>query len=441
MTADLLMLLALPLLIVASGFFSGSETALFSLTRRQRADLAMVKGGSVAAATVTRLLGETRPLLITLLLGNMTINVLFFVLSSMLLMRLGETWARPTPGQAALLAAAALAPLLSIILLGEVLPKLVAARLSVGWSRWVAVPMMVVHRVLAPVRIAGAVLVITPLARLIAPREATPELSSDELEAMLDASQRTGVIDADEERILQEVLELSQLKVRDLMVPRVDIEAHHLADGPDALLALIRRTRLRHIPVYRDDLDTIEGVIHSREALLHPPGSGLELNALVRPITFVPEQQRADQLLRDLQRTGGAFAIVVDEYGGTAGLIAIEDVIEHMVGGLPTSYEQGHEPRVEHLPDGRWRVEADLAIHDWHEVIGKDRALGGAAEHADVSTVGGLVMSRLGRLPAVGDAIQISNVRFTVEAMDGRRIDAVMIELADRPTHPEQGAA
>ncbi|MEX0743956.1 MAG: hemolysin family protein [Phycisphaeraceae bacterium] len=423
--AHLLMLALLPLLVVLSAFFSGSETALFSLSPHQR--LRFARAGTLAGDAITRLLSETRALLITLLLSNMTINVLFFVISSVLLIHATrERLLGPV-----LLGLLSVLPLLTIILLGEVLPKLVAARMTMTWVRVVALPLYLVHRVLAPVRVTASVAVITPLARLIAPPEKPPALSADELDSLLSLSQRQGVIDPDEEQLLQQVLELNQLKVRDLMVPRVDIEAFDLARDPAELIDLIARTKLRHLPVYRDNLDNIVGLVFARQILLHRPASTEDLERYVRQVKLVPEQQRGDQLLLELRKTGTTFAIVVDEYGGTAGLITIEDVVEHMVGDLPGEFEPEGEPELSVVKPGMWRVGADLSVHDWADVFGHNPAVEGLAELETVSTLAGLVMARLGRLPNEGDHTTVGNVQITVERMVGRRIGSVLIELKD----------
>ena len=176
----LLMLLLLALLLVASGFFSGSETALFSLSRHQRARCA--QSNALVPRTILTLLAETRGLLITLLLGNMTINVLYFVVSSVLLIKVSEM-DRVGGG---VMAGLTVVPLLAIILLGEVMPKLVASRLPDRFARVIALPMLAVHRVLSPIRVSSSVLVITPLSRLLAPPVPSPDLSPEELDAMLD---------------------------------------------------------------------------------------------------------------------------------------------------------------------------------------------------------------------------------------------------------------
>lgn len=429
MAATLLMLLILPVLLLFSAFFSGSETALFSLTRHQRAQFA--RGDSVVGTTITTLLAETRMLLITLLLGNMTINVLYFAIASMVAIQLTAPHADPDfVPRPTLAAAVTIGALLAIILLGEVLPKLVAARMPANWSRVVALPLMLFHRVIAPIRVISSVAIITPLARLIAPETGTPDLTADELEHLLELSQNHGVIDAGEERLLQQVLEMSQVRVRDLMVPRVDMRAHALDDNPAELVALIRETRLRFIPIYDGDLDTVVGTVASRRVMLSPPRTRADVDALIEPVRFVPDSQRADQLLSELRRTGVTLCIVVDEYGGTEGLVTIEDAVEHMVGDIAGSFEAEVEPQVEHLGEGRYRVGADLPVHDWEAVFGRDAQVEGVATLRAVSTIAGLVMAMLGRVPRVGDTVHIGNVRITVDAMrDASRVESVVIAL------------
>lgn len=430
MTTTLLMAAALPVLLVLSGFFSGSETALFSLTRHQRAALA--RSPHFAAQTITSLLAHTRQLLITLLLGNMTINVLYFVISSVLLIRLGKSGELPGPVVAVL----SIVPLIAIILLGEVLPKLVAARATLAWSRFIAVPMMLTHRVIAPVRLFCSVAIVGPLARLIAPTAAPPALSHDELDSLLEQSKRKGVLDPSEQQVLEQVLELSRLKVRDLMTPRVDMVGFDLAHDPAELIDLIRRSRVRHIPAYEGDPDHVAGILYARQVLLHRPSNEQELRKLVRNVKFIPEQQRGDRLLIHFRKTGQTFAMVVNEYGGTAGIITLEDVVEHLVGDIPGAADAG-EPEVEKLAPGRFRVSADLAIHDWADLFGRNAAVDAVRTTSAISTLGGLVMSRLGRVPEVGDEVTVgSNLKLRVDAMEGRRIDFLVVEVSNAAGSP-----
>ena len=422
--AEILMLVAVPALLVLSGFCSGSETAWFSLSQHQR--LQLRRQGTVVSTLIAQLADEKRVLLVTLMLGNMIANVSYFVVTTLLLISIDQRalfvgW---------VITALHIAPLLSLILLGEVLPKFIASGHVILWSRICAVPLMIIHRALGPVRLICIPAVIKPLARLIAPPRRPPELSPKELQRLLDLSQQRGVINPDEQQILQQVLTLSRLKVRELMTPRVDIVAFDLNDDAGELMRLVTQTKLSRVIVYRDDLDHIEGMVYRRQVLLGRPQTAAQVQALIRRVRFVPEQQRADHLLVELRKRGTTLAIVVDEYGGTAGLVTLEDTVEHLVGEIVGPHHDGAMPAVQALDDHSWRVSADLSIHEWQSTFGQLADVGG------VSTVGGLVMAHLGRAPHNGDAVSLGNLSIKVETMDGRRIDSLLMQL-----DPAGGAA
>lgn len=430
-----ILLIALPVLLVGSALFSGSETALFSLSAHQQSRLSQSKRpGAIAAST---LLSETRALLVTLLVGNMIINVLYFTLSTVLM----DRWLAAEVINSSGAAGIAFATLLGVILFGEVLPKQVAAQRAYTWSSLIGVPLLGIHRLIAPLRIVAEHAVITPLARLIAPSSRPPELSAEELEIMLGMSRDRGIIDEDEQYLLRHVLELGQIKVRDVMVPRVDIHGHDLSNSVEQLLDLARETRLRYLPVYENSLDHIKGVVLTRELLINPPDDRQKLQAMIRPVYFTPELAQADNLLANLRNRGSTFAIVVDEYGGTAGLVTLEDVVEHFIGDIPGAYERDGQALVEPLSKGVYRVGADLAVHDWVDWFGRNPAMQKAA--AGASTLGGVVLGLLGRAPVEGDEVTLGNMVLTVDEVQGRRIKSVRVELsvkADKIRPTQSGA-
>lgn len=413
--AELILLIVLAALLVGSAFFSGSETALFSLSLNDRRRLA---SQGITGAAAARLLDETRGLLITLLLGNMTVNVLFFVISTVLLFRVQ----RDSDLHPIVLAALSALPLLSVILLGEVIPKLIASRLARPWSLAAAIPLTMIHRGIGPLRVVLNLAVIEPLARLIAPNERPETLSAHDLASLLRLSRDEGVIDQAEQDMLEQVLSLSSLKVRDVMTPRVDMHAFDLDDPPAELDTLIRKCRHSRIPVYRGDLDHIHGVVYARQVLLRQPGTRQQLRALVRNIRFVPEFQRADALMIEFRKTGTTMAIVVDEYGGTAGLVTLEDVVEHMVGDIAGAHEPRAQPTIQTLAPDRWRVNADVSVHECVRKIGPIKMPRG------VATLGGAVMAAFGRLPIVGESVDLGAYHVRVAEMHGRRLTWLTID-------------
>ncbi|BAM04896.1 hemolysin family protein [Phycisphaera mikurensis] len=450
--STLLLLGLLPLLLIGSAFFSGGETAFFSLTRAQR--LKMTRRASASGRALGTLMGtragpdagEQRSLLVTLLLGNMTINVTFFVITSVLLIR-GEAAGLP----AWLLVVLSLVPLVVMILLGEVLPKLVAARLAERWSSAVAVPMLLVHRAISPVRIAATAGVIAPLARLIAPSPQADTLSVEEIDQLVSTSGEQAVLADGEALLLRQAIELSRLRVRDLMVPRVDVAAYDLEEPVSELLDLVTRRRLRHVPVHRGGLDHIEGMVYAREVLLargglDPAAAGTAaeggIGKLVRQTHFVPEQQRADRMLVEMRKTGRTFSIVVDEFGGTAGLITLEDLAEHLFGDIPGSYEPRGLSRVTEVRgrEGVYEVDANLMLIDWPDRLDLPEPESELARESDVATLGGLVMTELDRLPAVGDGLVAGPIRLEVKAMEGHRITRIEVQRADGAARSAAGA-
>jgi magnesium and cobalt exporter, CNNM family len=267
------------------------------------------------------------------------------------------------------------------------------------------------------------------LARLIAPSTRPDAITQEELASMLELSRGQGVIDPQEQRMLRQVLELGRVKVDELMTPRVDIQAVDVEAGPSDLVVFFRRTKLRHVPAYRGSLDQIEGLVSARRALLHPPKSPQEVRALIEPVLFVPQQQRADRLLAEFRNKAKTVAVVVDEYGGTAGLVTLEDVAEHLVGEIAGGYDRGDEPVVEEIQPGCWRVSAELSTRDWAEAFGKNLSADVLKTLGAVNTLGGLVMARLGRAAQMGDQATLGNLVLRVEEMDGRRIEMVTVRL------------
>ena len=429
---DIILLAVLPLLLMASAFFSGSETALFSLSGADR--LRLHRSDSLAGRTVLSLLSETRELLITLLMSNMTVNVLYFVVSTVVLIRLQREYQAPT----LLVSALSIAPLLMVVLLGEVLPKLTAARMPAKFAQVAAVPLMAVHRGLGPIRWITSAVIITPLARLIAPPQRSVGLAPADLENLLSLSAARGVIDPHEEDLLHGVLGLSSAKVGTIMTPRVDIRFHDVTASIEDLVSLIRETRLSHIPICERDLDHVIGFVRSKQVLLRNVSTLKQLREIMTTARFVPQQQRIEHLLRHFRKTQTTFAIVVDEFGGTAGLVTLEDAVEAMVGEIAGPYEGAGDFGVEKVSPNLWRTRGDLPVEEWIEAFRLDNE-----SHADpgVCTLGGLVMTRLGHLPRVGDRVTLRNIELEVESMRGRRIGNLLLRVLPLPEAPHTMSA
>ena len=402
-------------LLFLSGFFSASETVLFGLVAEDRAVIR--RRGGITAAAVDALLRQPRLLLVTVLLANMTFNTVYMTVSSLLVLRHGSA-----PLAAVLFGVGSLALL---IILGEVVPKLTGQAHRVGAVRILAPPISLLHGILLPFDRFVARFVVEPLNRLLGP-EPRSHLDADELDALVDLSVRQGAIDRAEETLLREVLSFRTRRVRDIMTPRVSMVAIGLRDDAEAIRGTIAESGLRRLPVHDVDLDEIVGILPCRRFLIDPP-EGVDPDHLAgacRPARFVPEMASVEQLLDRFQADGSTIAIVVDEFGGTAGLVTIEDVAEEIVGEIAgDGDEQIITP--ERLGEARWRVSGRMPLHAWRD------AFGPAIDDRRISTVGGLFLARLGRLARAGDEVRVGNVRIVAERVESGLVESAVVDLVE----------
>ena len=409
---DVVLAALLPVLVVLSAFFSACETTLFGLRPAER--MALRRSHALVARAVDALLSDPRSLLITVLLGNMTVNIVYFVISSVLLMKSNIG-----------LVSEILLALLSLVVLtcSGVLPKVIANVRRTGAAVLLAPPLLVVHRLIAPMRIVIDRLIVSPLSRLTGPAKPPPRLAPSELASLLEISGRQGVIDAEEQRILLDVLKLGRLKVRDVMTPRVRMIALPADADAEAVAAAARRGGLAHLPVFQDDLDHIVGMLPLRTFLLQA-GETTTARSLARPVDFVPEIATLEQLLNHFRASRSQLVIVVDEFGGTSGIVALQDVVEQLVGELASTDDaQAQTPAM--IGPGRWRVGGDVSVHDWAEAFGATGLV------PRVATLGGLITNMLGRGPEVGDSVDVGSVRLEVERVEGARVATAIITLLD----------
>ena len=404
-------LISLACLLVGSAFFSGSETALFSLSRRQIHDLS----GGLAES----LLSKPRKLLNTLLLGNMLVNVGFSATAASLVFEIEKSGA-PTW----LVIASSAVPLILVILFGEVSPKMLAFGIAPQWATLAAYPIYVLQKILAiPLWFLDRTLV-GPFTKILSP---TPShalsISSEELSAMVDLSAKRGVIDKDVNSLLQEVVELTDLKAGDVMIPRVDMIAFDISDDKQTLYDLFAKTHLKKLPAYRKDLDNIVGILPAKRVLLNSDDA--KIDEMLSPVSYVPEYATLEKVLIQFRVTKRQLAIVVDEYGGTSGLITLEDVIEEIVGDLDDFHTSPAPMLVRQIGKDEYVLSGDLPIREWIDAF--DIQL--PAER--ISTLGGFMTTQLGTMPKIGDVVTYSNLIFTVEAMKGKRVKAINLKLAE----------
>jgi putative hemolysin len=402
--------------MAASGMISAGETALFALSRQQLARLK--QSGHLSAQIILRLRKDPQGLLSTILLSNITINVLLYSLMTVTAKRMS--------GGSPLLATILGTGSFLFMLLGiEIFPKLIAYSISDRLAPIVAGPIQILSTVTYPIRRLLEAAIVGPLTRILggtAHQDAT--IKSEELQQLVNVVRSEGLIGQSENSLLHQVMELSKTRVKGLMVPRVDLVAFNLEDDPARLVELIKRHRLLRIPVYDGDIDAVKGIVLSKEFLLDPQRP---LRALIRPIPFVPEQAGVEGLLAHFRRTGTQLALVVDEYGGLAGIVALEDVVEAIVGEMHAPGEVVSVKTLERIDATTFLVDAGINLEDFR------RAFQLPIEETRVQTVGGLMGAILERIPTVGDEVQVGSATLSVASMRRRRIMTVKLTLEQPP--------
>lgn len=411
-------------LLCCSGLISASETALFGLNRQTLHQF----GGATGRLQrrVHDLMRAPRRVLMTVLITNTAINVAIFAVSFIAAERLHVV-------HPALAVAASVAVLFAVIVFGELVPKAVAFANPRQLAPVAAALIGVLQIVLTPAHWILGRWVVDPITRLLAPAApASDAVSVEELRLLVDHSARDGHIDATENDWLQAVVSLSDNSVREVMTPRVDIQFVAIDSDRNTARSTATAAHRRLLPVCDGDLDTIRGVLRVRDLYLKPNDS---VRSLTRLIGFVPAQANLMQLLQHFREKGSQLAIVVDEYGGTAGLVTTEDVVQRIVGVLPDTDRESVTSETERIDENTYRIAGDLSARVW-----ADR-FGGGEIHRHVDTVAGLILSRLGRLPTVGDCVRIRNLSLTVESMKGRRIERVVLQRDCEASEGSEGAA
>jgi putative hemolysin len=407
-------------LLACSAFFSGSETALFSLTREQLRHYERQEHGT--GAYVVHLLARPKMLLATVLVGNTVVNVLFYSISFRLAQEMVtvSAWAGTAVG---------IGSFFLVIVFGEVSPKGLAVAHPEAWARLAAIPLYGFARLARP-----AATVCVAVVRIVSERVAEHAghelyVNADELKMLVEMAEKQRILDSDKRSMIQNVVDLSRTRVKQIMVPRVDMALFQLNAGREEFLDLVRTTRHKRYPVYTETIDDVSGVLMARDVLLN---ADADLKSLVRPVTFVPETKTVEALLRQFREQRLGFFIVVDEYGGTAGMVTIEDVLEEVVGEIEDEYDQP-EHEVEQIGPDTYRLPGNLGVSAWRDMFGLD------LPQANVDTVGGLVTALLGTMPKAQDSVRLRGIEFTVESMRRRRVE--WVRLRRLPADDEEGSS
>lgn len=397
----------LALLFLLAAFFAGTETALFSLTRIERRRLS--DRHPRLGRLVTDLLTHPRRALVTLLIGNNVVHTAAAAMATLL--ALEYFGPKGVGGVMGLFTVA-------LIFVAEIVPKTFAVRNNES----VAVAT-------APLLEAAASLLF-PLRRLVqwasegifgflvrGKKETSQMISAQELKVLVKIGEEEGILDREERRMIQKLFELGERPVRSIMTPRTDLVALRLGDPWEKHLEKMKNFHFSYFPVYQDSLDQITGVISTQEVIL---AGERDLAKFVKPVVYVPEMKRIDELLRDFQKTGDRFAVSVDEFGGTAGVVTLEDILEEVFGEFYDEYAKP-EPPIRELGNGDYLVDAKISLGEFNEFFHARLRSKGA------ETLSGFVLEKMGRVPRKGEALELADFSFRIQEMARQRILKIVV--------------
>ena len=407
-------LIGLGVLLLCSALLTGAEAAFFSLGRARLKELARAEGGE--PGPFTPLLQHPNELLVTLLVGITLINIAASALAASVAGKLFGSLG---------LAVAIGGMIFLLTVFGEVLPMTLAVEHPRRFSVWVSRPVGWLSVLLAPIRVGlGGFTALT--LRLVGSerRPGEPEISEEELRTLVDVGAREGVVDRTEREMIHKVFELEDTLVRTVMVPRPDMFCLDVTTPPAVLLDRLREQLHSRVPVFEESIDQIIGVLYTKDLLPHLRGlpPGFDLRAHLHPPYFVPESKRADALLKEFQAKKIHLAIVVDEYGGTAGLVTLEDLLEELVGEIRDEFDE-EERLIQKIDPKSFRVSGKLAIDELNAVAGLK------IPNESFDTVGGWVLDLFGRVPHKGEKKDVGDVTVAVEKVQRTRVVEVLVTV------------
>lgn len=405
-------------LIFLSGLFSASETAFFSLNYLRLERLA--KEGNKRAEEIFQFLHRPAELIATILIGNEMVNVAIASTSAVLFVKLfGEKGA----------ALAVPVTVITLLIFGEVTPKTLAIKFSERYAFFIFPFIKFVSVVIAPLRrllVGFASLVLKPFGVELFRKPRV--LTDEDFMVLVSEGAKEGTIEKEEVELIDRTLDLGEMDVRDVMVPK-----HRIFALPEDMkvkdaLKVLKEVKFSRIPLYKDSLDQVTGILYTRRII----PLILKKEDLERPLKdfadkpfFVTEFLTLDELLDQMQKTRRHMAVVVDEYGNTAGIVTLDDVLREIVGELPDEKETCEE--FEKISEKTFRVSGETPVEELKELLclSDDEVL------REVDTVSGLIMALLRRIPEEGDTVEYQGYRFTVEKKEGNRIESVIVERTE----------
>ena len=423
---SIVQLIVLIILIILSGFFSAAETALTTVNVNKLRALSDEGGRhGKKALRVIKMRDNSSKLLSAILIGNNIVNLSASALATLLATNLfGKAWVGAATGILTFI----------ILILGEITPKTLATLHNVQLSLFFGAPVAFLMVILTPV-----IWILNKLSRglfmlmRINPDENPNQMTEGELLAVLDASNEEGVIEPEEKKMITNVVDFGDALSKDIMIPRADMVCVDTKAGFDDIIAILEEDSFSRLPVYSESKDKIIGILNIKDMVLYREKHGKEnfsVEKVMREPVYVYEYQRTAQIFSDMKTSSVTMCIVLDEYGITAGLITMEDLIEEIVGDIRDEYDDSEDELIKNIGENKYDVDASIKLDDLNDAIGT------RLFSDNYDSVGGLVIELLDRLPEVGDAAVQKETSIRVTSVGRNRVERV--ELSIDPDYTEE---
>lgn len=404
-------LILLLFLVGCSAFFSSSETALISLSKiRLRG---MIEDDVKNAKLISNLVDNPNRLIGAILIGNNVVNIGASALATSIAIDLYGS-------KGTLISTVAMT--LLILIFGEVTPKSLAAQFSEQASIKVAKPLYVLTIILKPV-VTVLTFLTNGLVRLLGGTKTgiQPLITEDELKTIVNVSHEEGLLEGDERQMIYNVFEFGDSQAKDVMTPRTNMAAVSINSTYRDLVEFLKEENFSRIPVYEEDIDDIVGIMHVKDLILYVDNKdNFNLTDILRPAYFTYEFKSTAELFDDMRLNRIPVAVVLDEYGGTAGMVTTEDLVEEIVGEIKDEYDEEHED-IEVIKEDEYLVDGSTKLDLLNEMIGTN------IESEDFDSIGGFVIGILDRFPEENEVVEYENIKFIVEKIEKNRIEKMRI--------------
>ncbi|MCB0278596.1 MAG: HlyC/CorC family transporter [Calditrichaeota bacterium] len=409
-----LLTILFPVLIFLSAFFSGSETAFFSLSK---STLALLKNDERSSSKrILKLLEKPQIFLITILIYNNLVNIIIAAQATLITQELSV--ANNWNIYISMIVNVGVVTFI-ILFFGEIFPKIVALKDSLWFARKVSIILTIFTYLMYPVALLFKQF--TGLfSASVKDKLNQAGFTEEEIKTLLDISEEAGTIENNEKEMISSIMDFGETTVKEIMVPRIDMSAIR-SDAPiQELFQLVNESLHSRIPVYKDGIDNVIGIIYVRDLIKHVFEDGsvkdTSLEKLAHKAYFVPEQKKIQDLLKEFQAEKIHMAIVVDEYGGTSGIVTLEDIIEEIVGEIQDEYDL-EQPLLNKINDYNYIIDGKLPIEELNENLNLN-----IPEEEGVETISGFIYNKTGNLPEKNDVIEHDNLTFKIKDIENRRI-------------------